>query len=322
MISNRKPKLLDQVRQIIRIKHYSLRTEESYVNWIKRFIFFHDKKHPKEMREKEIGQFITHLAKDKKVSASTQNQALCAIVFLYKNILKIELENTISIYWSKRPKKLPVVFTKDEAIKVLYNLKGVHWFVGMLLYGSGLRLTESLELRVKDIDFGYKQIVVRNSKGEKDRTTMLPEKVIEPMKKHLQKVKQIHEEDLKNGYGTVYLPYAIERKYSNAKYDWGWQYVFPASRISTDPRSGIQRRHHLHDTVIQKAVKQSIRNAGINKHASCHTFRHSFATHLLESGYDIRTIQELLGHKNVETIMIYTHVINQGGKGVRSPADF
>jgi len=322
MSDNDKPRLLDQVREVIRIKHYSLRTEESYANWIKRYILFHNKKHPIEMGEQEIGEFITYLVKSKKVSASTQNQALCAIVFLYKNVLKKELEKSISIYWSKTPKKLPVVFTKYEAIKVLNNLKGVHWLVGMLLYGSGLRLTESLELRVKDIDFGYKQIVVRNSKGEKDRTTILPEKVIEPLKNHLQKVKKIHEDDLKNGFGTVYLPYAIERKYINAKYEWAWQYVFPATKISTDPRSGIQRRHHLYDTVIQKAVKQAIRKADITKQASCHTFRHSFATHLLESGYDIRTIQELLGHKNLETTMIYTHVINQGGKGVRSPADF
>ena len=321
-LDDKKPKLLDQVRQIIRVKHYSMRTEESYINWIKRFIFFHDKKHPIEMGEEEIGQFITYLAKNKRVSASTQNQALCAIVFLYKNVLKKELENTISIYWSKRPKKLPVVFTKDEAIKVLDKLKGVHWQVGMLLYGSGLRLSESLQLRIKDIDFGYNQITVRDSKGEKDRITMLPKKIIEPLKNHLDKVKEIHIEDLKNGYGNVYLPYAIERKYPNAKYDWGWQYVFPATKISTDPRTGIKRRHHLYDTVIQKAVKQAIRDAGISKHASCHTFRHSFATHLLESGYDIRTIQELLGHKNVETTMIYTHVINQGGQGVRSPADF
>lgn len=273
------------------------------------------------MGEEEIGQFITYLAKNENVSASTQNQALYAIIFLYNNVLKKELNNNITIYWSKRPKKLPVVFTKSEAIEVLNNLKGCHWLVGMLLYGSGLRLTESLELRVKDIDFGYKQIVVRDSKGEKDRITMLPQRIIEPLKKHLCKVKDIHEEDLKNGYGNVYLPYAIEKKYPNAKYEWGWQYVFPATKISTDPRSGIQRRHHLYDTVIQKAVKQAIKNAGIVKQASCHTFRHSFATHLLESGYDIRTIQELLGHKNVETTMIYTHVINQGCKGVRSPAD-
>ena len=224
------------------------------------------------MGGKEIGEFITHLAKNKKVSASTQNQALCAIVFLYKNVLNKELENTISIYWSKRPKKLPVVFTKSEAIEVLNKLKGTHWLVGMLLYGSGLRLSESLELRVKDIEFGYNQIRVRDSKGEKDRITMLPKKIVQPLKDHLNKVKIIHEEDLKNGFGSVYLPYAIERKYPNAKFEWHWQYVFPATRISTDPRSGIQRRHHLYDTVIQKAVKQAIRAAGINKHASCHTF--------------------------------------------------
>lgn len=322
MSDNKKPRLLDQVRQVIRVKHYSLITGESYINWIKRYIFFHNKKHPIEMGEKEIGEFITHLAKIKKVSASTQNQALCAIVFLYKNVLKKELENTISIYWSKRPKKLPVVFTKNEAIEVLDKLKGTHWLVGMLLYGSGLRLSESLELRVKDIDFGYNQIMVRDTKGEKDRTTMLPKKIFHPLKEHLNEVKKIYEEDLKNGFGSVYLPYAIERKYPNAKYEWGGQYVFPATKISTDSRSGIQRSHHLYDTVIQKAVKQAIIDAGITKLASCHTFRHSFATHLLESGFDIRTIQELLDHKNVETTMIYTHLINQDGKGVRSPPDF
>ena len=317
----KKPKLLDQVRQVIRVKHYSLRTEESYINWIKRFIFFHNKKHPIEMGEKEIGQFITHLAKNKKVSASTQNQALCAIVFLYKNVLQKDLNNTISIYWSKRPKKIPVVLTKSEAVEVLNNLKGTNWLIGMFLYGSGLRLSETLQLRVKDIDFNYNQIFIRDSKGERDRTTMLPQKIVPALKNHLNKVEKMHQEDLKNGFGSVYLPNAIERKYPNAKYEWGWQYVFPASRISTDPKSGIARRHHLYDTVIQKAVKQAIRDARIIKQASCHTFRHSFATHLLESGYDIRTIQELLGHKNVETTMIYTHVIKTGGKGVRSPAD-
>jgi len=242
MIDSKKPKLLDQVRQVIRVKHYSLRTEESYINWIKRFIFFHNKKHPIEMGEKEIGEFITHLAKNEKVSASTQNQALCAIVFLYKNVLKKELENTISIYWSKRPKILPVVFTKNEAVEVLSKLKDTHWLIGMLLYGSGLRLSESLELRVKDIDFGYNQIMIRDSKGEKDRTTMLPQKVVQPLKYHLNKVKLIHEEDKKNGFGSIYLPYAIERKYPNAKYEWGWQYVFPATRISNDPRSGVQKK--------------------------------------------------------------------------------
>ena len=318
----KKPKLLDQVRQVIRVKHYSLRTEESYINWIKRFIFFHNKKHPIEMGEKEIGQFITHLAKNKKVSASTQNQALCAIVFLYKNVLQKDLNNTISIYWSKRPKKLPVVLSKSEVAEVLNNLKGTHWLIGMLLYGAGLRLSEALLLRVKDIDFSYNQIFVRDSKGEKDRITMLPQRVIPSLKKHLNRVEKIHLEDLKNGYGSVFLPNALERKYPKAKYEFGWQYIFPATRISIDPVSGASRRHHLYDTVIQKAVKQAIRNAGIVKSASCHTFRHSFATHLLESGYDIRTIQELLGHKNLETTMVYTHVVKQGGMGVISPADF
>ena len=317
-----KSRLLDQVRQIIRVKHYSLKTEESYINWIKRFIFFHNKKHPIEMGEKEIGKFITHLAKNEKVSASTQNQTLCAIIFLYKNVLNKELDNTISIYWSKRSKKLPVVFTKNEAIEVLNKLKGTHWLVGMLLYGSGLRLSESLELRVKDIDFEYNQITVRDSKGEKGRSTMLSQKIVQPLKGHLIKVKAIHEKDLKNRFGTVYLHYAIERKYPNAKSEWKWQYVFPATKISIDPRSGIERTHYLYDAVIQEAVKQAIRDAEITKHASCHTFRHSFATHLLESGYDIRTIQELLINKNVETTMIYTHVINQGGIGVRSAANF
>jgi integron integrase len=322
IIDRKKPRLLDQVRQVIRVKHYSLRTEESYISWIKRFIFFHNKKHPIEMGEKEIGQFITHLAKNGRVSASTQNQALCAIVFLYKNVLHKDLNNTISIYWSKRPKKLPVVLSKSEIAEVLKNLKDTHWLIGMLLYGAGLRLSETLQLRVKDIDFSYNQIFVRDSKGEKDRITMLPQKVIPSLKKHLNKVEKIHLEDLKNGYGSVYLPNALERKYPNAKYEFGWQYIFPATRISIDPVSGALRRHHLYDTVIQKAVKQAIRNAGIVKPASCHTFRHSFATHLLESGYDIRTIQELLGHKNLETTMIYTHVVKQGGMGVISPADF
>ena len=322
VIEKKKPKLLDQVRQVIRIKHYSLRTEESYISWIKRFIFFHNKKHPNEMGETEIGQFITHLSKNGKVSASTQNQALCAIVFLYKNVLQKDLNDAISIYWSKRPKKLPVVLSKNEVTEVLDNLKGTHWLIGMLLYGSGLRLSETLQLRVKDIDFSYNQIFVRDSKWEKDRITMLPQKIIPSLRKHLSRVEKLHQEDLRNGYGSVYLPNALERKYPNAKYEHGWQYVFPATRISTDPVSGVSRRHHLYDTVIQKAVKQAIRNAGIVKPASCHTFRHSFATHLLESGYDIRTIQELLGHKNVETTMIYTHVVKQGGRGVISPADF
>ncbi len=316
-----KPKLLDQVRAAIRTRHYSMKTEEAYVHWIKRFILFHNKRHPKEMGEKEINQFITYLAVKEKVSASTQNQALCAIVFLYKHVLKIELGNLGDITWAKKPVKLPVVFTRDEVTKILNQLSGTNLIMAMLLYGSGMRLSECLQLRVKDIDFQYKQITVRSAKGEKDRVTLLPEYVIEPLKKHLAYVKMLHEKDVKDGFDSVYMPYALERKYPHAGREFGWKFVFPATQISTDPRSGIKRRHHIHESVLQKAVKQAIRKAGIHKHASCHTFRHSFATHLLESGYDIRTVQELLGHKDLNTTMVYTHVLNKGAFGVKSPAD-
>jgi len=316
-----KPKLLDQVRAAIRTRHYSPRTEESYIYWIKKYIFFHNKQHPAEMRENEINAFLSHLATKEKVAASTQNQALCAIVFLYKHVLKIELGNFGNITWAKKPKKIPVVFTKEEAKAVIDQLKGTNWIIASLLYGSGLRLNECLQLRIQDIDFKYNQITVRNAKGDQDRVTMLPEKVKLPLQEHLKKVKKIHEKDLRDGFGSVYLPYALERKYPNANKAWGWQFVFPATRISTDPRTGIRRRHHLYETVIQKAVKRAIQKAGMTKHASCHTFRHSFATHLLERGHDIRTVQELLGHKHVETTQIYTHVLNKGGLGVKSPVD-
>lgn len=322
VIDKSKPRLLDQVRDAIRVRHYSRRTEESYINWIRKFILFHKKRHPLEMGGREINEFLTYLAVEQRVAASTQNQALCALVFLYKHVLNIELGNFGDFQWAKRPKRLPVVFSKEEAIAVLNRLSGVHWLMGMLLYGSGLRLSECLQLRILDLDFEYKQILVRNAKGEKDRVTMLPEKIIEPLKKHLEKVKRLHEKDLKEGFGTVFLPYALERKYKNANKELKWQYVFPARQISTDPVTGIRRRHHLYETVLQKAVKEAIRKAEINKHASCHTFRHSFATHLLIAGYDIRTVQELLGHKNVETTQIYTHVLNKGGLGVKSPVDF
>ncbi len=273
------------------------------------------------MGETEISQFLTHLAVNEKVSASRQNQALCAIVFLYKHVLKRELGNLENLVWAKKPKKLPVVFTKEEVKSVLGQLTGVKWLMAMLLYDSGLRLMECVRLRVKDIDFGYNQIIVRDGKGEKDRVTMLPQIVKEALKRHLVQVKKIHEQDLKNGYGKVYLPYALERKYPNVNREWGWQYVFPASQLSVDPRTGIKRRHHIDPTVLQKAVKEAIRGAGITKHASCHTFRHSFATHLLQDGQDIRTVQELLGHNDLDTTMIYTHVIKQGGMGAKSPAD-
>ena len=315
-----KPKLLDQLRAIIPTKHYSLRTEESYIQWIKRFIIFHNKRHPNEMSEVEINQFLSHLAVKKNVAASTQNQALCAIVFLYKHVLKKEVGD-LDLVWAKRSQKMPVVFTREEVRKLLKHLSGTYWLMAMLLYGAGLRLTECLRLRVKDIDFEYNQIAVRDAKGNKDRVVPLPQAVKKPLHEHLKKIKKHHEKDLKEGFGSVYLPYALERKYPNASKDWVWQYVFPAHQISTDPRTGAKRRHHLFETVLQKAVKNAIRKAGITKQAGCHTLRHSFATHLLEDGYDIRTIQELLGHKDVSTTMIYTHVLNKGGMAVTSPAD-
>lgn len=269
----------------------------------------------------EISQFLSHLAVKEKVSASTQNQCLCAIVFLYKNVLGIDPGEFPEIKWSKRPKRLPVVFTEKEAKTVISNLSGVYKLMAILLYGSGLRLTECLNLRIKDLDYEYKQITVRNGKGNKDRITMMPELIIDQLKDQVRKVKKMHEKDLADGYGSVYLPEALDRKYPNASKQFGWQFVFPGRNIVRDSRTGILRRHHLHETVLQKAVKVAIKSAGIYKHAGCHTFRHSFATHLLNSGYDIRTVQELLGHSDVKTTMIYTHVLNKGGRGVTSPID-
>jgi len=316
-----KPKLLDQVRAVIRTKHYSRRTEEAYIYWIKKYIFFHKKRHPNEMGEKEINEFLTHLAVKENVSASTQNQALNAIVFLYKQILKIKIDDIGEVVRAKKPKKEPVVFTQSEAEKILANLHGKYWLMAMLLYGSGLRLLECLRLRIKDIDFEYESVTVREGKGQKDRTTILSKKMIVPLKKHIESIKKLHEQDLANGYGSVFIPYALERKYPNIGKEFGWQYLFPASKISVDPKSGIKRRHHLDESVLQKAVKQAIRKVGITKHASCHTFRHSFATHLLLRGQDIRTVQELLGHSSVETTQIYTHILKRSGLGVKSPAD-
>ncbi len=317
----KKPKLLEQVRSVLRVKHYSYRTEQSYIHWIKRYIYFHNKTHPKDLDGKDIATFITHLAVKDKVSSSTQNQALCALVFLYKRVFGLDMGEFPEIQWAKRPKKVPVVFTKTEVQKVLENLSGVHWLMAMLLYGSGLRLNECLKLRIKDIDFEYKQITVRSGKGNKDRITMLPDKIENKLKEHIKKVKNLHEKDLKNGFGSVYLPEALEKKYPNAAIEFKWQYVFPSRVISHDPRSGENRRHHMYDSVLQKALKVATKKAGILKQTGSHTFRHSFATHLLESGYDIRTVQELLGHTNVKTTMIYTHVLNKGGRGVKSPAD-
>jgi len=315
------PNLLVQVQEAVRLRHYSIRTEEQYVNWVKRFCLFHNKRHPKYLGEKEVSDFLTHLAVDGKVTASTQNQALSAIVFLYRYVLKRELGWMENIERAKTPSRMPTVFTPEEARRVLATLKGTEWLMANLLYGSGLRLMECVRLRVKDIDFGRNEIMVRDGKGQKDRVTMLPRILFEPLQRHLEYVKSLHERDLREGFGEVYLPFALDRKYPNAGKEWGWQYVFPSTRRSKDPRSGKTRRHHLDEKVLQRAVAQAIRAAQITKQASCHTFRHSFATHLLEAGYDIRTVQELLGHKDVSTTMIYTHVLNQGGRGVRSPLD-
>jgi integron integrase len=315
------PKLLDQVREVIRLKHYSIRTEQSYVSWIKRYIFFHNKRHPAEMAEPEIRSFIVHLTTKNSVSASTQTQALSALLFLYRDVLKKDLPFVDGIERAKKPQRLPVVFTKAEVKNLLSRLDGINYIIAGLLYGSGLRLMDALRLRVKDIDFQQNHIVVREGKGAKDRITMLPQSIREALQTHLVRVKQQHADDCRDGFGEVYLPYALERKYPNASKQWIWQYVFPAAKLSLDPRTGIRRRHHLSEDGIQRAVKLAIRQSKIPKNGSCHTFRHSFATHLLEDGYDIRTVQELLGHKDVSTTMIYTHVLNRGGRGVRSPLD-
>ncbi len=318
---NRPKKLLDQVREKIRLRHYSIRTEQAYVSWIKRYILFHEKRHPNEMGQSDIEAFLSHLAIDRKVSASTQNQAFNALLFLYRHVLEKEIGDNINAVRAKKPKRLPTVMAKDETVKVINALSGVHQLMAKLLYGSGLRLMECARLRVKDMDIDRLQILVREAKGNKDRVTMLPESVVPSLKDHLLHVKQLFENDLKKGYGRVYLPHALERKYPKANRQWGWQYVFPAKSLSVDPRSRVKRRHHIHENSLQKAVKKAADLAGIIKSISCHTFRHSFATHLLEDGYDIRTVQELLGHKNLNTTMIYTHVLNKGVKAVRSPLD-
>ena len=319
---NMKPqKLLDQVRSEIRYRRYSIRTERTYLGWIKRYIYFHGKRHPMEMAESEVRQFLNHLVSERNVSASTQNQALCAIVFLYRRVLKRNLDWIDNINWSKRPKKLPVVFTKDEVKKVLTMIDGQQWLMASLLYGAGLRLMECIRLRIQDIDFGYHQLVVRNGKGEKDRVTLLPDQLYEHLNKQVDKVRILHQLDLEKGFGRVHLPNALERKYPNAASEFRWQYFFPAGKISSDPRSGIKRRHHVSKDSLHSSVKKAVEKAWINKRGTCHTFRHSFATHLLEAGYDIRTVQELLGHKDVSTTMIYTHVLNKGGQNVISPLD-
>ena len=315
------PRLLDQVRDKLRVKHYSIRTEQAYSDWIKRYIFFHDKRHPQEMGAQDIEAFLTHLAVVGKVSASTQNQAKSALLFLYREVLEMQLPGLDKVTQAKAPKRLPVVLTVSEVQAVLSHLSGTHALIASLLYGTGMRLMEVMRLRVKDVEFSRREIVVREGKGFKDRVTMLPEAVIAPLKAHLFNVKTVHDEDVTQSFGEVYLPFALDKKYPSAGREWAWQYVFPSKNLSVDPRSGVMRRHHLDEKGIQRAMKEAVRDAGLTKPATPHTLRHSFATHLLQSGYDIRTVQELLGHSDVQTTMIYTHVLNKGGRGVASPLD-
>jgi integron integrase len=316
---NRTSPLLEQVRTAIRVRHYSIRTEQAYLEWVRRFILYHGKRHPVELGETEVSGFLSYLAVNRNVAASTQNQALNALVFLYRNVLGRPLGNTIDGVRARKPKRLPVVLTQGEIRELLRHLDGSHWLPACLLYGSGLRLMECLRLRVKDLDFDHRAILVRQGKGAKDRVVTLPNEIIQPLQRHLEAVRNTHETDLKDGFGKVYLPHALARKYPNAASEWGWQYVFPALKRSIDSRSGIERRHHLDESSLQKAVKAAVRKAGIHKPASCHSLRHSFATHLLERGMDIRTVQEQMGHKDVRTTQIYTHVLQRGGNAVVSP---
>jgi len=314
-------KLMDQVRDKLRLQHDAIRTEDAYVNWILRYIRFHHKRHPAEMGIPEIEAFLTDLAVRGKVAASTQNQAFSAILFLYREVLHQELAGPIDALRAQKPVRLPTVLTKEEVRLVLGHLAGVHALIAKLLYGSGMRILECLRLRVQDLDFGQHLILVREAKGDSARRTMLPEALIAPLQEHLRGVKLLHDRDLQDGFGSVYLPDALARKYPNAAREWHWQYVFPSEKFSQDPRSAAIRRHHLDEQNVQRAVRKAAVKARIPKKVTCHTFRHSFATHLLENGYDIRTVQELLGHKDVSTTMIYTHVLNKGGLAVRSPLD-
>ncbi|TVT74362.1 MAG: integron integrase [Denitromonas halophila] len=315
------PRLLDLVRERIRVKHYSIRTEQAYVDWIKRYIIFHGKNHPRDMGAAEVEAFLTALAVQRHVAAATQNQARSALLFLYGEVLGVDLPFLGNVTQAKTSRRLPVVLTRGEVSQILNRMTGTHALITGLLYGSGLRLMEALRLRVKDMEFSRGELLVRDGKGAKDRVTMLPSRLQPKLNEHLERVRSLHVADLAQGHGRVYLPNALDKKYPNAATEWGWQYVFPAAGLSTDPRTGVVRRHHVSDQAVQRAFKQSVRDSGIYKLATPHTLRHSFATHLLEAGYDIRTVQELLGHSDVKTTMIYTHVLNRGGRGVVSPLD-
>ena len=315
------PKLLDLVRDRIRVKHYSVRTETQYIQWIRRFILFHGKRHPREMGAQEVEAFLTHLAVQGNVAAATQNQALSALLFLYREVLEVDLPWLGNVVRAKLPKRLPVVLTRQEVKAVLGRMNGVYRLMATLLYGTGMRLMECVRLRVKDVDFERGEILVRDGKGAKDRVTMLPQTVADDLRAHIEKRRALFEADRRLGKAAVYLPDALARKYPNAPTEWGWQYVFPSGSFSFDPRSGEERRHHLDEKLLQRAMKRAVQAADIAKLATPHTLRHSFATHLLAGGYDIRTVQELLGHKDVSTTMIYTHVLNKGGRGVVSPLD-
>lgn len=315
-------KLLDQYRDQIRLKQYSPRTEKTYIQWVREYILFHNKRHPREMGVPEINQFITHLVVDRKASASTQNQAISGILFLYRSTLHIELDKTaLNFVRPKRGKSVPNVLSVQEAKIIIANMSGTYKIMTQIMYGSGLRLMECMRLRVKDIDFENHRILVYDGKGGDDRVTMLPDKIIVPLQEHLQHVKIMHQKDLSNGLGSVHMPYALDKKYTAAHKQWIWQYVFPASTFFTDAESGVTRRHHIHESALQRAIRVAVKTANINKRVTPHTFRHSFATHLLQNGYDIRTVQELLGHKDVKTTMIYTHVLQRGGLAVKSPLD-
>jgi len=315
------PRLYDHLVGTLRVRHYSPRTEEAYVHWTGRYIQFHRRQHPRELAEGDVNRFLTHLAVNEHVAASTQNQALSAILFLYEHVLEQPLDRIEGVVRARRPKRLPVVLTVDEVSRVTAYLSGDKWLIAMLLYGGGLRLLEALRLRVKDLDVERGEITVREGKGDKDRVTMLPQAVIPALQAHLRRVEAIHQQDMADGYGRVELPYALARKYPNANCEWCWQYVFPQERRWLNPRTGQQGRHHVHESLVQKAVKQAAIKYKMTNRVTNHTLRHSFATHLLADGYDIRTVQELLGHSDVKTTMIYTHVLNRGGRGVRSPAD-